>query len=135
MRLLLLALLLMGAAVPASAQKDKARDRGADSEGVYELRAVTVLPRPTNLDELRVALQANYPPALRAASVGAVVEVRFRVDVRGVPRDLTVTRSTHPEFDVPTLESVRVLRFAPAEVDGKPVPVWVVLPIQWSVAA
>ncbi len=95
------------AAVPASAQKKKGT--GPDFPGTYELRAVTVRPHPINLDELRLALEANYPPALRAASVGALVEVRFRVDAQGVPNELSVTRSTHPEFDAPRSD-----RYAPS---------------------
>ena len=133
MRLLLLALLLMGVAVPASAQKDKLPD--PDSMGVYELRAVTAMPRPINVAELQEALESSYPAALRDAMVGGEVEVRFRVDAQGLPHDLAITRTTHNLFDEPTLNAVRKLRFAPAEVNGKPVQVWVVLPIQWTVPA
>lgn len=132
MRRLLLGLVLLLAAAPAAAQKT--RSPAADSSHTYELREVTVVPRPVNVADLRRALQETYPAQLRDSVVDGQVDVRFRVDAQGMPQDLTITRSTHAPFDAPTLEAVRKLRFSPAEVDGKPVAVWVVLPIQWSVS-
>lgn len=132
MKILLLALVLLLAAMPAAAQKSRAAT--AQSSGTYELREVTEIPRPLNLHDLREALETGYPPELRAARVGGRVEVRFRVDARGVPDDMTVIRSTDPAFDVPTIEALRKLRFTPGKVDGRPVPVWVVLPVEWNVS-
>lgn len=131
MKFLLLAFLL-AAAVPVSAQAKTSA--GADTQGVYELSAVTVKPRPLNVAELQATLEATYPAPLRAVMAGGVVEVRFRVDSRGMPHDPAIIRTTHDLFNEPTLNAVRILRFAPAEVDDKPVAVWVVLPIHWSVA-
>jgi hypothetical protein len=42
--------------------------------------------------------------------------------------------TTHAEFNAPTLAAVGKLRFTQAQVDGRPVQVWVILPIQWEVA-
>lgn len=132
-RTILLALALLLAAVPAAAQKKHA---SADSapDATYELREVTEVPRPLNVEDLRRALEAGYPPTLRVMGVGGRVEVRFRLDARGVPHDLAVTRSTDARFDTPTMEAVRKLRFRPAMLDGKPVAVWVALPVEWSVS-
>lgn len=132
MKTLLAVLALLAAATPAAAQKTRSFD--ADSSKVYELREVTTGPRPLNIGELREALEAGYPPHLRAAAVSGSVEVRLRVDTRGVPHDLRVTRSTDAAFDEPTLQALRTLRFSPARLGEKPVTVWVVLPIQWTVA-
>jgi len=136
MRLPFAALALLLAAAPAAAQKADAQKAGAkpDSTGTYELSAVTAGPRPLNLQDLLLALEATYPPELRAARVGGEVLVRFRLDTKGFPHELKVMRSTESQFDAPTLEAVRKLRFSPAELEGRPVQVWVVLPIQWSVS-
>jgi TonB family protein len=46
---------------------------------------------------------------------------------------ITVTSSSHEQFNDPTIRSVQRLRFRPAKVNGRPVKVWVELPIQWTV--
>lgn len=130
MKTLLLALVLLAAATPAAAQKNRS---AADSTGTYQLRDVTQIPTVLNVDDLRQALNAGYPPALRESRTGGQVDVRFRVDARGVPdAEMFITRSTNPAFDAPTLEALRKLRFSPAKVDDKPVAVWVLLPIEWT---
>jgi TonB family protein len=132
MRSILSAAALLLAAAPASAQKPPAVP---DSTGAYELRAVTQPPRVLNARELAAALEATYPPVLRASGTAGQVEVRMRVDTLGVPTEVVVTRSTDSRFDPPTVEAVKKLRFAPAELDGRPVIVWVLLPIHWTVSA
>lgn len=131
MRTLLLALALLLAAAPASAQKTKGL--AADTSGVYELRDVTTPPRALNVADLRDALVNTYPVALRNAAVNGIVQVRFRVDAAGVPHDFTVVESTNAEFDKPTLEAIAKLRFSPARLEGRPVAVWVIQPIHWTV--
>ena len=58
----------------------------------------------------------------------------MRVDRQGIPQDVVVTRTTDAAFNQPTLQSVAILRFTPARVDGKAVEVWIDLPIQWEVS-
>ncbi|HST58285.1 MAG TPA: energy transducer TonB, partial [Longimicrobium sp.] len=60
--------------------------------------------------------------------------VRLRVDREGMPRDIVVTRTSNPEFNQPTLESLALLRFRPARLDGQAVDVWMDIPIEWRVA-
>jgi hypothetical protein len=43
-----------------------------------------------------------------------------------------VTHSTDSRFNEPTLRVIRVLRHRPARLNGRPVKVWVELPIQWT---
>lgn len=105
-------------------------------EGTYELSAVEELPRPTNTADLARSLQRNYPPLLRDAGVTGTVQVRMRVLEDGTvdAGSISVTSSTHEQFNDPSIRSVQRLRFRPAKVNGRPVKVWVELPIQWTVA-
>ena len=123
---LLLLLAPLVAVAPAAAL---ARDSVA--EGTYEMSAVEVPPRVRNAREVDAAMDALYPPELRAAGVAAEVVVRMRVDRRGVPWDLRVTSSTRPEFDAPTLAALARLRLTPAEVNDRPVEVWIEIPVAW----
>lgn len=104
-------------------------------EGTYELSAVEEQPRPRNIADLRRQLERNYPPLLRDARVTGTVQVRFRVMEDGTidPSSITVSSSTHEQFNDPSIRSVQRLRFSPAKVNGRPVKVWVELPIQWQV--
>lgn len=99
---------------------------------VYELRAVEEPPRPRNLQILRQELMRRYPPRLRSAGQGGSVTARFRVDEQGDVKDVRIVRSSNVEFNQPTAEVVRQLKFSPARLGGQPVQVWVELPIQWT---
>lgn len=99
---------------------------------VYELSEVEAPPRPSNVQELRAALDSRYPAEKRAAGVGARVQVEFVVDTEGVPGAVRVTQSTDPAFDSATVGGVARLRFTPATLAGQPVAVRVEMPITWT---
>lgn len=126
----ILLLLLALAAVPAAAQSPP-----ADTGRIYELADVEEMPRPANLPDLRAALEAGYPPAMRSAGRQGTVVVSLVVGRDGASRDVRVTQSTDPGFDSATVAAVSVLRFEPATVQGQPVPVRVEVPIQWRAPA
>ncbi len=128
MRHILLAAALCCAATPVLAQDAPA----ADSGRVYELAEVETPPRPSNVDSLRAALQASYPPALLQAGTGGRVHVAFVVAPDGTVGQAQVISSTDPAFDAPTLASVAVLRFTPGMRGGSPVATRVEIPIDWK---
>lgn len=103
------------------------------AERVYELDDVDVQPRPINIPQLAEALERRYPVHLRDRAIWGLVHVRLRVDREGVPRDIRVTGTSNHDFNLPTMQSVELLRFQPARLDGRTVDVWVDLPIQWQV--
>lgn len=128
MRALPLILALI-AALPAVAQQTP-----PDSGRVYELHEVEVLPRPQNAADFSAALAQGYPPHLRGAGVGGVVQVAFVVGPDGVPGDVRVLSTPDSSFDAPSTQAVSLLRFTPAQVGGHPVAVRVEQPITWRAA-
>jgi TonB family protein len=102
---------------------------------VYDQQSVTVPPRPLNVAEFATMLGETYPGGTPAAGVVPSVHVRFIVDTSGVAREFHIVTSTDSVLHAPALAALSVLRFAPAEVDGRPVNVRVELPIQWQVPA
>jgi outer membrane biosynthesis protein TonB len=44
-----------------------------------------------------------------------------------------VLSATHPDFASASMELVRLIRFEPARRNGRPVRVWVQLPVDWKV--
>lgn len=121
----LLALLV---AMPLSAQQ-------ADTTRVYDLHEVEVAPRPRNTPEFIEALNRSYPPHLRAAGVGGTVQVGFVVGADGGPGEVRVLSTPDTGLDGPSVQAVALLRFDPAQVQGRAVPVRVELPITWRVEA
>lgn len=107
---------------------------GPDPEVVTSL-GVEEAPRPRNMTDLGRRLQRNYPPLMRDAGLGGDVVLRFRVleDGRVDSASVHVLSSSREQFDEPTVRSVRSLVFDPSRVNGRPVKVWTMLPIQWAV--
>jgi periplasmic protein TonB len=116
------------------AQDVSRREEPAD-EGTYELSTVEEQPRATNMQELGRLLERNYPPMLRDAGVQGQVVVRLRVmeDGRVDASSIQIVSASHDQFGDATRRTVERLRFRPARVGGRPVRVWVDLPIQWTI--
>jgi TonB family protein len=123
-------LLVLAAAAPSAAQQ-----LTADSTRVYDLTEVEVLPRPQNVSDFTAALGRGYPAHLRASGVGGTVQVAFVVSPAGEPSDVRVLSTPDSGFSVPTVQAVSLLRFTPAQVQGRPVAVRVEQPITWRVEA
>jgi TonB family protein len=119
-------LLSLSTAVPSAAQQPS-----ADFARVYELHEVEVLPRPQNAADFTAALRAGYPVHLRESGVGGTVQVAFVVRPDGQPADIRVLTTPDSAFDVPSVQAVSLLRFSPAQLGGRPVPVRVEQPITW----
>ncbi len=94
----------------------------------------TVAPTLLNRAEAAAAVVKKYPPTLKAAEIGGSVLVWFFIDQDGVVQKTKVAQSSgYESMDRAALEVAPVLRFSPAMNRDKKVPVWVQLPIQFSV--
>ncbi len=73
-----------------------------------------------------------YPPAARAAGVEGTVLVRALIDTLGHVTEAQIQTSV-PMLDSTALAFVRGWRFRPAEVDHRPVAVWVTTPVRFVI--
>lgn len=103
-----------------------------DSVNGYDLGEVEDFPRPLNSPAFGEALMQAYPEDLRARRISGTVHVRLRVEEDGTTSNHEITRSSDRQFNAPTLRAIRVLRFRPARIGGRPVKVWVTQPVQWT---
>jgi TonB family protein len=99
---------------------------------VYALEQVQVRPAPLNSPQLAEVLRTTYPPHLKEAGIGGVVVVGMVIGADGQPRDPRVVSTTDTAFDAPTLSMLSLLRFSPAQVEGRAVGVRVEMPITWE---
>ena len=139
------AILVIGIAVMSpgitsdGAPVDASDPAAAGEEAVPDLPAgpvftpYTVAPDYTNPNEVRRALEGEYPPLLRDAGVGGTVQVWFFIDESGTVRNAVVNEgSGHVALDEAALRVAPVFKFTPALNRDKAVPVWVSLPITFG---
>ena len=93
----------------------------------------TVRPDYTNGDEIRRALEREYPPLLRDAGIGGTVQIWFFIDESGKVQEAALNESSGNEaMDQAALRVAPVFEFTPALNGDKAVPVWVSLPITFT---
>jgi len=94
----------------------------------------TVRPDIRNRAEVAKALEEAYPPLLRDAGIGGTAQVWFFIDQTGAVKKTQLNESTgHQALDEAALEVARAIRFTAALNQDQPVPVWISLPITFSV--
>ncbi|HEX5726766.1 MAG TPA: TonB family protein [Longimicrobiaceae bacterium] len=116
--------------------QDVSDREAAPDEGTYELSAVEEIPSLSNRSEVQRQVERNYPPLLRDAGVTGSATLRMRVneDGRVDAESITVESATHDQFGEAAKKAVQRMRFRPAKVGGRPVKVWVTLPIEFGLS-
>lgn len=91
-------------------------------------------PKLTNAAEVQRLLQRLYPPLLRDAGITGQATIKFVVDAEGRvdPGTISVVSATHDAFGEASTKVGEKLKFKPAKVGGRPVPVLVTMPITWT---
>jgi TonB family protein len=90
----------------------------------------TKKPELTNRADVQRALVRFYPEDLRARGVGGTALLWVYLDRTGkVARVQVQASSGEVKLDAAAMRVAKVMVFTPAENQGKPVPVWINLPI------
>lgn len=74
----------------------------------------------------------EYPYTMKGQGISGEVTVNFTVDENGVVQDVRVVKSTHPEFEGPTIRAVSKWRFEPGRKNGKRVGFKMSVPVAFS---
>ncbi|HEX8830141.1 MAG TPA: energy transducer TonB [Longimicrobium sp.] len=100
----------------------------------YVYETVEEKPLLDNARDVARLLDRNYPEALSEAGIAGQVTLQLIVDENGRvrPGSVRVISASHEEFTAATLRIAERMRFRPARVEGRPVPVMVTLPIDWK---
>jgi len=117
---------------PAAAAAPPAGERmfaGPDSSGTTPKFGDYVYVE--ELPEAATKVAPDYPEAARAAGVTGIVMVQALVRTDGTVGDVRVVKSI-PPLDEAAKACVRQWTFKPALVAGKPVAVWVGVPVKFS---
>ena len=78
-------------------------------------------------------VQPTYPQIARQAGIEGRVFLKVRVSETGRVTDVQVQRSDNGLFDASAVEAVRQWRFEPGVQAGRPVAVWVTIPVRFRI--
>jgi TonB family protein len=92
-------------------------------------------PVVMNIQEVARAIEAEYPPMLRNAGVAGLAVVRVRIDETGAVTGVESVDASHDEFRGAAERALQHLRFRPARKDGRPIAVYLSIPVQFTLPA
>jgi TonB family protein len=94
----------------------------------------TVGPDILNREEVTAALEAEYPPLLKEAGIGGTANVWIFLDETGTVRKAVINETSgHKALDQAALRVADVIEFTAALNGDHPVPVWIGIPISFTV--
>jgi TonB family protein len=94
----------------------------------------TVRPQLLNGREVQEALVRTYPNTMREAGIGGTAILWFFIDETGTVQDTRVFASSgFEELDRAATAVAGMMEFSPAQNMDKKVPVWIQIPIAFSV--
>lgn len=108
---------------PSSAAREPIAPGERDADGVYRIGGQLPPPARAGIPE--------YPSAAKDAAIQGAVQAEIVVDEQGQVADARIVRSV-PLLDEAALEAVRKWRFEPTVVEGRPVPVRMVVTVNFS---
>ena len=77
-------------------------------------------------------IQINYPAEAKKADISGKVIVKVLISKTGSVLETEIVKSI-PGLDGAAIEAVNKTRFKPAKFEGKPVEVWVRIPIHFEI--
>jgi TonB family protein len=130
------------AAAPAAAEAEPAPAPGPSGneppgefgEGEGDMTQLTRLPQLKNLGDLRAILRRFYPEAERLSGKTGTVVIDLHVDEDGHVMSVDVVRSATPAFDEAARHVGLLLRFTPAYLGARKVPVKLRQAIQFNLS-
>lgn len=108
---------------PIAAHKEKLERRV--NANVLEFWSVDVKP------VLLRSVAPDYPDEAKIAGLSGNVFLRFKVNVDGSVSDISVVKGMD-SFHKPAIDAISQFRFKPAELEGKPVAVWMTQAIKFT---
>ena len=77
-------------------------------------------------------VQPYYPELAKKAGIEGTVRVQALVNTAGIPEKVEILTTDNEVFNESALLTVKQWRFKAAVVNGKPVAVWVTIPVRYK---
>ena len=79
------------------------------------------------------SVEPKIPHHLRVANTAGTVNVGSTIDRKGKPTNLHIVKSSDSDFDKISMDAVAKYRFKPATLHGEPVPVQLIVQVNFQV--
>jgi len=106
--------------------QQKAKMQKADESGMIEVDEAPVL---------KSQIKPEYPKLAKLAGIQGKVYLKLLIDEKGNVAKTKIEQGVKDMIDDAALAAVKDAKFSPALIAGKPVKVWVVLPIAFKLNA
>jgi TonB family protein len=118
---------------PPPVPSDKKQVTGMTDGAYQKVDVMPVYPGGNEALLKYIIDSTHYPKDAKIQNIQGKVLVRFVVNANGSVQDVSVLKGVSPSLDAESVRIVKTLpKFKPAELEGKTVPVWYVIPIQFS---
>lgn len=87
--------------------------------------------REPGFDEQYLVCLIKYPEVARRNNLQGRATIRVYIDTNGYPQKMVTEQSDHPLFEESAREAIGKLRFQGAIQNGKPIGIWISLPITY----
>ncbi|MCU0454965.1 MAG: M56 family metallopeptidase [Bacteroidales bacterium] len=117
----------------ANVIKETASDKGAAPAPFMIVEQMPEYPGGDAGMLTYIATNIKYPEYAKTNKITGQVIVRFVVSAAGKVEMISVLKGVHPELDAEAIRVVKTLSdFKPGTQGGKPVPVWMMVPINFT---
>ena len=118
---------------PPPPSSDKKSDTGMKDGAYQKVDVMPVFPGGDQALLKYIADSTRYPKDAKTQGIQGKVIVRFMVKADGSVSDVSVLKGVTPSLDQEAIRVVKTLpSYTPGELFGKTVPVWYMIPIQYS---
>jgi TonB family protein len=118
---------------PPPVPSDKKQVTGMTDGAYQKVDVMPVYPGGNEALLKYIIDSTHYPKDAKIQNIQGKVLVRFVVNAHGSVQDVSVLKGVSPSLDTESVRIVKTLpKFTPGELEGKTVPVWYVIPIQFS---
>ncbi|MCU0456334.1 MAG: energy transducer TonB [Bacteroidales bacterium] len=113
--------------------KEEVQEEEAEPEPFVVVEEMPMFPGGDPALLTYIAEHTNYPEVAKENNIQGKVIVRFCVTAKGSVSQISVLKSVDPELDKEAVRVVSTLpAFKPGKQGGKPVPVWYMVPINFT---
>lgn len=113
--------------------KEEVQEAEAEEVPFVVVEEMPVYPGGPNALLTYIAEHTNYPEVAKENNIQGKVIVRFCVTAKGGVSQVSILKGVDPELDKEAIRVVSALPpFKPGKQGGKPVPVWYMVPIAFT---
>lgn len=102
-----------------------------DSKKIPKSDTVISIDIEPEFDYVKLSKKVKYPQSMQEKKIEGRVLMRLFIDSKGVIKKSYPVESPHPALSLAAEEAILSIKFKPAKSNGKPVAIWLEIPIEF----